>query len=76
MLAIKGVYKNGKLSLQKEIKTTKSVNVIVTFLEEIEPVVSQGVDLRKFSFDKSRQLLKDYKGSFSDAVIEERRNEL
>ena len=29
-----------------------------------------------FSFSKSRKALEDYKGSFSDAVIEERRAEL
>ncbi len=76
MLAIKGVYKNGKVSLQKEIKTAKSIEVIVTFLEDVEVTVSKGLDLRKFSFNKSRELLKDYKGSLSDAVVEERRSGL
>jgi len=31
------------------------------------------LDLKKFSFNKSRKLLKSYKGSLSDAIIEERR---
>lgn len=29
----------------------------------------------RFSFEEARELLKDYKGSFSDAVIEERRED-
>jgi len=31
------------------------------------------LDLNKFSFNKSRKLLESYKGSLSDAIIEERR---
>ncbi len=76
MLAIKGSYKNGKISLHKKIKTTKSIEVIVTFLEDVEATVPKELDLRKFSFNKSRELLKDYKGSLSDAVVEERRSGL
>lgn len=74
MLTIKGIYENGKISLQEKVKTTKQVNVIVTFLENVEIPNSGNLDLRKFSFNKSRELLKDYKGSLSDAVVEERRS--
>lgn len=31
------------------------------------------LDFNKFSFSKSRKLLESYKGSISDAIIEERR---
>ncbi len=76
MLAIKGTYENGKIFLQEKVKTTKPVNIIVTFLEDVETPISKKLDLKRFSFSKSRELLKDYKGSLSDAVIEERRNGL
>ena len=31
MLAVKGVYKDGKVIIKEEIKTDKPVNVVVTF---------------------------------------------
>ncbi len=74
MLTIKGTYENGKILLQKKVKTTKPVDVIVTFLEDVEIPISGKLDLRRYSFGKSRELLKDYKGSLCDAVLEERRN--
>ena len=36
MLAVKGTYKNGKVLIREKVKTEKSVNVIVTFLEEVK----------------------------------------
>lgn len=74
MLAVKGIYKHGRIFLKEEVKTTKPVNVIVTFLEDFETAVSKKIDLKNFSLNKSKELLKDYKGSLSDAVLEERRN--
>ncbi len=76
MLAIKGIYENGKISLPEKVKTSKPVKVIVTFLEDIETPVSRKLDLKRFSFNKARELLKGYKGSLSNAVIEERRSAL
>ncbi len=77
MLAIKGVYDNGRISFKEKVKTSRPVNVVITFLEEdVEISDSKQIDLKKFSFEKSRELLKNYKGSLSDAVIEERRSEL
>lgn len=76
MLAIKGVYENGKIALEKKVKTTKPVSVIVTFLEDLERPGSRKLDVNKFSFNKCKDLLKEYKGSLSDAVIEERRSAL
>jgi hypothetical protein len=32
------------------------------------------INLGDFSFNRAKEILKDYKGSLSDAVIEERRN--
>lgn len=40
-----------------------------------EPVVDK-LSLSDFSFANSREILRDYKGSLSDTVLEERRDEL
>jgi len=76
MLAVKGTYDNGRIFLQEEVKTTELVEIIVTFIEDADVHISKKIDLAKFSFNKSRELLKDYSGSLSDAVIEERRSVL
>lgn len=72
MIALKGIYHKGKLTLDEAVDSDKPLKVIVTFLEE-EAEMKQ--KKREFSFKKSRKLLADYKGSFSDAVIEERNQE-
>jgi len=74
MIALRGVYENGKILLREKIRTDKPVDVIVTFLEEVEAPASQKMDLRKFNFDRAKDLLKGYTGSLSDAVLEERRS--
>jgi hypothetical protein len=74
MLSVKGTYKDGKVIIQQEIKTEKPVNVIVTFLEEVKTPGVRRLDINNFSFKKARKLLESYKGSLSDAVIEERRS--
>ncbi len=74
MLAVKGTYKDGKVVIKEEVKTDKPVNVIVTFLEEVKAPVMKKVDISKFSFKKAKKLLVGYKGSLSDAIIEERRS--
>ena len=74
MLSVKGTYKDGKVIIREEIKTEKPVNVIVTFLEEVNTPAVRRLDINKFSFKKARKLLESYKGSLSDAIIEERRS--
>ncbi len=74
MLAVKGVYKDGIVIFQEKIKTEKPVNVIITFLEEVKAPVEEKIDINKFSFKKARKLLESYKGSLSEAIIEERRS--
>lgn len=69
MTTITGTYYNGQLILERSYETKKPVKVTVTFEEEINmPLV-----LSDFSFLESQELLKNVKGSFSDEVIEERR---
>ena len=72
MLRVNGTYYNGKLQLDKPIKTKKPLRVVVTF----ENLNSKPLELSDFSFAETQELLKDYKGSFSDEVIEERRFDL
>jgi len=74
MLAIKGIYDKGKVILQETVKTKKPVEVVITFLEELQAPTSEKLDLNKFSFERARELLKDYDGSLSEAIIEERRS--
>jgi len=76
MLSIVGTYQNGYLKLDKDITTKNPVKVIVTFLEEIQNISENGLDLTDFSFSKSKKNLENFKGSFSDTIVEERRSEL
>ena len=76
MIAVTGTYQNGYVKLDKDYSSDNPVKVIVTFLEEIQAPSEKGFSLSDFSFAKSQKNLKNFKGSFSDAVIEERRLEL
>ena len=75
MLAVIGTYQNGYVKFENDITFKNPVKVIITFLDEIEPISEKGLSLSDFSFSESKKLLKDYKGSFSDTVIEERQEE-
>jgi len=72
MTTITGVYYNGQLKLERPFITKKPVKVTITF--EDDPKIY--LDLSDFSFLECQELLQDYKGSFSEEVIEERRNAL
>ena len=76
MVAVVGTYQNGYVKLDKDYETANPVKVIVTFLEDIQTQSEKGLSLSDFSFLKSQKNLENYKGSFSDTVIEERRSEL
>ena len=73
MLSIVGTYQNGYVKLNKEYVTNTPVNVIVTFIEDIESTSESGISPADFSFAKSRKNLESFAGSFSEAVVEERR---
>jgi len=75
MIALKGIYKNGKVDLEQEVKPDTSYNVIVTFLEEDQTDMKPaGLRIEDFSFSKTRAALQKYKTSISEAVIQERRS--
>lgn len=77
MLAEKGIYENGEIKLDKKPDISKDVAVIVTFLEDSDMDTikkePKKLNLDTFSFKRSREILKNFQGSLSDAVIEERR---
>jgi len=69
MPTLTGTYYRGRLKLDKPVKFTKPVKVTVSFEEENKEVFS----LSDFSFLETQEMLKDCNTSFSDEVIEERR---
>ena len=76
MLSIVGTYINGYLKLDKDYSTKNPVKVIVTFIEEIQNKSEKELNLSDFSFSKSKRNLENFKGSFAETVVEERRSEL
>ncbi len=76
MLSIVGTYDNGYIKLDKDYPTKNPVKVIVTFLEDVQSNSESSLTLTDFSFSKSQKNLQSFKGSFADAVIDERRDEL
>jgi len=68
--------KNGYVKLDKEYSSNNPVKVIITFLEDVQSESEEELSLSDFSFCKSQKNLENFKGSFSNAVIEERRTEL
>jgi hypothetical protein len=76
MVAVSGTYQNGYVKLDEDYTSDTPVKVIVTFLEEVKNDSENGLSLSDFSFAKSQKILENFKGSFSDAVVEERRLEL
>ena len=76
MVALAGTYQNGHIKLDKEYLSEKPVKVIVTFLEEVKEPVEKRLTVEDFSFLQSQKELASYKGSLSDAVVEERREAL
>ncbi len=72
MLTAVGTYQNGFVKLDKDYSTKNPIKVIITFLEEVETNSEKGISLSDFSFAKSKKNLKNFKGSFSDTVVEER----
>ncbi len=76
MVALAGTYQNGCVKFDEEYTSEKPVKVIVTFLEEEKPSAQKHLSLSDFSFSKSQKALENYKGSFTETLIEERRSDL
>ncbi len=78
LVSVEGVYQDGQIRLDDTVSVQNNTKVIVTFLNEkraAQPAPKR-LTLDDFSFRKSQKAMKDYKGSFSDAVIDERREAL
>lgn len=75
MITVFGTYQNGYVKLDKDYSTNNPVKVIITFLEDVQGQSEKGFSLTDFSFSKSKKNLAKFKGSLSDAVIEERQSE-
>ncbi len=75
MLQLTGAFLERKVHQEKIIPTDKPLKVDVLFEEDIEPE-PKSLKLTDFLFAKSRHLLKDFKGSFRDTVIDERKKAL
>jgi hypothetical protein len=73
MIQVNGIYFKGKLQLERPINTNKPLKVVVTFEEDKEKT---SLSLSDFSFLETQELLKDYKGSFSNEVVSDRRSAL
>ncbi len=61
------------INIPENIRAKRKVLIIINEIKDKEPKI---LKLSDFSFYKTRKLLKDYNGSFSDTVIEERRKSL
>ena len=72
MATLTGTYHNGNLTLDRPLRTKKPMKVTIIFEEEIKT----NLKLSDFSFAETQELLKECETSFSDDVIEERRNAL
>jgi len=76
MISVNGIYENGIVRLDEQIQAKKTIKVIVTFLDEELTANAKRLTTKDFSFLKSREKSKRFKGSLSDAVIEDRKAEL
>ncbi|UCH95621.1 MAG: hypothetical protein JSV88_01910 [Candidatus Aminicenantes bacterium] len=74
MLSVRGIYENGEIKIKEKVSITRETPVIITFLEDLEEEETKKLNLSDFSFNRSKEILKDYKGSLSETVIEERRS--
>ena len=77
LVAVEGTYHNGQVHLNDKVPFDHETKVIVTFLEDPATMPKpKRLTLNDFSFSKTREALRTHKGSFSDAVIQERRESL
>lgn len=72
MTQITGTYFNGNLQLDRPLTTSKPIKVTIVFEEE----KVQNLTLSDFSFLETQQMLEQCNASFSEEVIDERRNAL
>jgi len=72
---VEAVWKDDHLEPLEEIKTGKNVRYLITVIED-ESESQAPVKRKEFGFKRAQAILKNFTGSLSDAVIEERKHEL
>jgi hypothetical protein len=76
MIAVNGTYQNGVITLEKKIRSKRSMKVIVTFLDEELQHDTKRLTSNDFSFKKAREKSQRFIGSLSEAIIDDRKSEL
>jgi len=76
MTTLTGIYYKGKLKFDSPLKIKGPVKVRVTIEGLGEEEKKAGLNVSDFSFKETQEMLKDSNTSFSDDVINERREEL
>lgn len=71
-LTLETIYRNGLVELPNNVKFNHPMRVLVVFIDEYRP--KKRLEHR-FSFTQSLELTKNCKGTISDLIIDERRNE-
>ena len=68
------VYEDGKIQFIEEVKLNKPIEVLVTFLNNVDsPEVNhKKIDFNIFSFNKTKEILKKYKLNLSQTIIDDR----
>lgn len=74
MIAVSGVYENGVITLERKLRSKRSMKVIFTFLDEEIEHDPKRLTTLNFSFKQSREKSKRYDGSLSDAIIDDRKS--
>jgi len=76
MIAIKGIYEDGKIRLERDVQADRALKVIVTFLDEDWKDKRNKLSFHQFSFLKARKKTKGLDSSLSEEIIQERRAEI
>lgn len=63
------------IELLKNLADLNLIAIQTIKKEEVKHTLKKGLSTSDFSFSKSQKNLESYKGSLSDAIIEERRTE-
>jgi hypothetical protein len=69
---VEAVWQNDHLEPLEEIKTGKNISYLVTVIDHNQSEDQKAEPNRGYSFEKSQEILKNYTGMLSDAVIDER----
>ncbi len=75
-MVVNGIYENGVVKLDRKVQALKTTKVIVTFLDDELQDGTKRLSAKDFSFKKAREITSKFNGSLSEAVIEDRKEEI